>query len=405
MYFLFTFSPPISFSSSGSMSAERFDFVIIGAGAAGLQLALRFCADPWFSSHRILLLDPDPKMGNDRTWSFWEKGEGRWDHLVWKSWEKGQFRSDTFSTAFSLFPYCYKSLRSADFYAHAREALGACPFITWIKDAVTGVDKGSPAAVHTLSNGVIHADLIFDSRVEGDFFTANDRYSRVSQHFIGHVVETDSDVFDPGSFVMMDFRYRHRDQCSFMYVLPESSRRALVEFTFFSPHTVEDAVYLEMISRYMKEELVVGNWEVREVEKGNIPMSDYPFHKAGHDSLMKIGTAGGWVKPSTGYSFRNAERCIDRIVENLKGGRPPSAGVISSRHRLYDTLFLDLLQNRNAMGPSLFSRMYSRNSIQTIFRFLDEETSFAEDLRIMSTFDPRPFLKVILKKLTGLIRF
>jgi len=387
------------------MSADRFDYAIIGAGAAGLQLALRFCEDPSFASHRIIIIDPDPKTVNDRTWSFWEKGPGRWDSLIWKSWDTVTFRSDSFNSDFSLAPYRYKSLRASDFYAHAHEVLKSSPFITWLTDTVTGVETGAPVEILTVANGVIHAGFVFDSRVEPDFFTARDRYSRVSQHFIGHVVETREEVFAPASFVMMDFRYRWQDQCSFMYVLPESKQRALVEFTFFSPQTVDDSVYLAMIGRYMREELGVEDWSVQEVEKGNIPMSDYPFHKSGHDFLMKIGTAGGWVKPSTGYSFRNAERCIDRIVENLKGDRHASSGVISSRHRLYDTLFLDLLQNRNPMGPSLFSRMYSRNSIQRIFRFLDEETTFTEELSIMATFDPRPFLKVILKKLTGLIRF
>lgn len=386
------------------MPADRFDFVIIGAGAAGLQLALRFCEDPWFASHRILIVDPDPKTENDRTWSFWEKGEGRWDKLIWKSWDRGQFKSDTFNTFFSLSPYRYKSLRATDFYAHAREVIGSSPLIQWMKDRVTMVEKGNPASVHTLANGIINADFVFDSRVEADYFTGRDRYSRVSQHFIGQVVETDRDVFDQESFVMMDFRYRYQDQCSFMYVLPETSRRALVEFTFFSPETVEDSVYIDMISRFMKGEYGAVRWEVREVEKGNIPMSDFPFHKAGHDTLMKIGTAGSWVKPSTGYSFRNAERYIDRIIGNIKLGKDPSLRVISSRHRLYDTLFLDLLQNRNPMGPALFSRMYRKNSIQRIFRFLDEETTFPEELKIMSTFDARPFLKVILKKLMAYFR-
>ena len=68
------------------------------------------------------------------------------------------------------------------------------------------------------------------------------------------------------------------------------------------------------------------------------------------------------------------------------------------RHRTYDTLFLDLLYNKNETGESLFCSMYRKNSIQQIFKFLDDKTTFIEDLKIMATFNPFPFLKAIVKQ-------
>jgi lycopene beta-cyclase len=116
-------------------------------------------------------------------------------------------------------------------------------------------------------------------------------------------------------------------------------------------------------------------YNILEIEKGQIPMSDYPFHKDQiSPSVVKIGTAGSWVKSSSGYSFKNAERLSLKIVENIKNGRDLNSGVISKKFRWYDKIFLGVLKRNNAMGEELFSSMYEKNKANQIFKFLDEET-------------------------------
>jgi len=56
------------------MSKQTYHYGIIGAGLAGLQLALAFSKDPFFKHKKIVLIDPSPKTINDKTWCFWEKG-------------------------------------------------------------------------------------------------------------------------------------------------------------------------------------------------------------------------------------------------------------------------------------------------------------------------------------------
>lgn len=63
----------------------QYDYIIIGAGIAGFQLALEFSKDSFFSSKRIALIDKSHKTINNKTLSFWEKGEGKWDSIVVKS--------------------------------------------------------------------------------------------------------------------------------------------------------------------------------------------------------------------------------------------------------------------------------------------------------------------------------
>lgn len=68
-----------------------YDYIIIGGGLAGLQLALKFGTDRFFEQKSVAIIDPLKKNSNDKTWCFWEEGPGEWDHLVAKTWNKGMF--------------------------------------------------------------------------------------------------------------------------------------------------------------------------------------------------------------------------------------------------------------------------------------------------------------------------
>ena len=50
------------------------------------------------------------------------------------------------------------------------------------------------------------------------------------------------------------------------------------------------------------------DYEVINSESGVIPMTSYPFYRDSTKNITKIGSAGGWIKPSTGYSFMNCEK-------------------------------------------------------------------------------------------------
>ncbi|MCF8243588.1 MAG: hypothetical protein K9J37_08795 [Saprospiraceae bacterium] len=213
------------------------------------------------------------------------------------------------------------------------------------------------------------------------------------QPFKGWVVRTPDDHFDPSRFTMMDYRLRWQDTTCFTYVLPMSRREALVEFTLFTPTLPPEGAYDEMLRQYFDKILKIKEFEIVETEFGIIPMTDFPFEKYSSGKHVRIGTAGGWVKPSSGYSFKNCERNSQKIIENMKAGRPANTGLFSSKFRFYDSVFLGVLQAQNELGPSLFNGMYAKNDIQKIFAFLDNETSLVEDLGIISGFPKWPFLR------------
>lgn len=377
------------------MQTESFDYIIIGAGAAGLQLAMAIEDDPFFSASKILLLDEIAKTTNDRTWSYWEEGRGKWDDLLWKSWGHGRFMAEDFDRQLDLSPYRYKTLRSIDFYRHCQDRLEKSSRLSWRQQKVVAVTAGVYPQVRTDVGAIYTATHVFDSRIPGEFTDGQHTYAKVLQHFKGWVIETDADCFNEREFLMMDFRQRWKDTCSFTYILPESPRKALVEFTFFSPELVKNEEYEAMLKQYIEHRLGMKNYSITETEFGVIPMTDFPFHHFHEEGVTKIGTAGGWVKGSTGYSFSNAGRMAARMLANIKAGRRPHHRLYSVRHALYDRLFLDILEKRNDTAPALFTEMYRKNPVIRIFRFLDNQSSVLDDLRIITSFNPIPFLKAI----------
>lgn len=382
---------------------NHFDFAIIGAGAAGLHLSLAMLRDDYFKDKTILILEKGEKNLNDRTWSFWENGNGNWDHILHHSWGKGAFYSDGFGKKLHMEGYRYKMIRSIHFYKNAKEQIFASNSFVWKKAEVKIVNrsKNKFPTIHT-SIGIFSADHIFDSRIDPDFLENKDNHVHLLQHFKGWFIKTSQPIFDPDKFVMMDFRLRWKNGTSFTYVLPFSPHEAMIEFTLFDQKILEDQDYDLMLKQYIHNYLKIDSYEILEEEKGVIPMTTYPFHKKNNNQVTKIGTAGGWVKPSSGYAFKHCEKFSERIIKNIKNNKIPSHQIFHKRYRWYDSLLLDILANKNELGAPIFASMFKKNKVVEIFKFLDEEGSLGSDLKIISSFHPTPFLKALGKQIMSI---
>lgn len=361
------------------MLGPRYFYVIIGAGLAGLQLARQLSRDVFFKGKKIAIIDSDFSMPV-KTWCFWEKGKGKWDELLTKSWNKGKFISSEENIDLQLSPYTYKMIKAKDYHQKLQHEIEESGDIEFITDEIQKIDPVTMKAKGLKkSYGATH---FFDSRVDPSYLESK-KHTTIFQHFKGWEVETEKPVFTPDSFTMMDYRIKYPDATAFTYILPFTEKKALVEYTFFSPFLTEDKVYDEMLQQYFEKILKTKDFKIKSTETGVIPMTDFPFDKANTEQITKIGTGGGWVKPSTGYSFKNTEKRIAKIIENIKSGKLPGENLINNKFRKYDAIFLDVLAQNNQKGEEIFTKFYNKNSPQDIFRYLDEETSVSEDLKIM----------------------
>lgn len=377
------------------MSSKIYDYAIIGTGAAGLHLVLAMINDPFFENKKILLLDKNKKDTNDKTWCFWEKNEGKWDSIIRKTWSYGDFFFDKNHIPFSLSPYKYKMLQSLDFYNYAKAAIQDQENIDFIFQEVNELVENKDDVHIQTSNKSDHytARHVFDSTIEKSIYSDSKKHITILQHFKGWYIETAEECFNEDRFTMMDYRLQWRDSCSFTYLLPLNKKEALIEFTLFTPELIEQREYDSMLENYIKNILSIHEYKIQHLEYGVIPMTTYPFQKHSTSRITKIGTAGAWVKPSSGYSFKNAEKYAAQTIQNIKSGIKLGKGIQNNWAKFTDAIFLNVLFNQNSLGPSIFNDMYSKNPIQKIFSFLDEENSILGDLKIISSFKVFPFLK------------
>src|SRR6476619_7209834 len=116
--------------------SDRYDYIITGAGCAGLSLAMHLVESGKFSDKEILIIDKDAKNRNDRTWCFWEQESGLFEPIVKKQWTQLWFQSDGVSKKLDLTPYRYKLIRGIDFYTYCIERLLRQPNITFLNAPV-----------------------------------------------------------------------------------------------------------------------------------------------------------------------------------------------------------------------------------------------------------------------------
>ena len=376
---------------------SQYDYIITGSGASGLMLAYRMANDSFFDNSSILIIDREKKNSDDRTWCFWENGKGEWDDLLHKSWDKIVFKSNLYQNTIPLQSYTYKMIRSAKFYKKLWNSIDAKNNISFIEANVVSVLDTSEGAIVETSTGKYHAVKLLNSVDFDQKYTQQEKYPVLLQHFIGWFVETKKNQFDDSAATFMDFTVDQKRNTRFMYVLPVSANKALFEYTLFSKDVLLKEEYEQELQKYLELKSIT-DYTIIEKEKGVIPMTSFKFWRDNSKNILNIGTVGGWTKASTGYTFKNTSKQTLQLISFLKSDKDFTNYRKKTRFWFYDLLMLDVLANHNHIGSKLFSKLFQRNSLKNIFRFLDEETSFIEDLRIMLSMPPLRFITALFRR-------
>jgi len=366
-----------------------YDYVIAGSGASGLMLAYRMSQDDFFSNKAILILDKENKDSNDRTWCYWEKGRGEWDFLLSKSWDTIYFGSRDYSDTIDLDGYSYKMLRSKDFYGFVKEEISKKTNFRFEKEEILNIeDNGLSVKITTKTKEYI-SNKVLSSIFDPEIIKSKPSFVYLKQHFVGWFVRTDSPVFNPDVAGFMDFDIPQKGNTRFMYVLPTSHHEALIEYTLFSETLLSFDQYEQEIASYMNARYAGVKYEIVEKENGNIPMTCFPFQRQNTKNLMYIGSAGGWTKASTGFTFANSLRISLKLVSFLKKESDFTSFRLKNRYWYYDLIFLNVLHKHNEAGSTVFASIFKNNNIKDVFTFLDEKGTFWKDLKIMFRTQPK----------------
>jgi len=377
---------------------KNYDYIIVGAGASGLMMAYRMSKDSFFDTKKILIIDKEKKSINDRTWCFWEKNNGEWDDVLAKTWDKIQFNSDIHSLEESILPYQYKMIRSKKIYDKIWNQLDQNPQITFIASNVLEIQQAESSAIVITDAGSFSSTVVLNSILFSNKYKLQTKYPVLQQHFVGFFIKTTEDSFNDDLATFMDFKIPQKGNTRFMYILPFSKNEALFEYTLFSEKLLPDSEYEAEIETYLKENNIT-NYTITEKEQGSIPMTCYHFWKNNSNNIIHIGTAGGWSKPSTGFTFKNTTKKTSQLIDHLKENKPLPSFYKINKFWFYDLLLLDILHEKNHLGSSLFGHLFKRTSVEKILKFLDEETSFTEDLSIMLKMPPANFIRAIFKRI------
>lgn len=375
---------------------ERFDYIICGGGASGLLLSNALLSDKHFNDKKILIIEKDSKTDNDKTFGFWNDKESVLDNIVFKEWEYAEFRDSNSHNSFLLSPYKYKMIKSNEFYLYIGDKISKASNFTYLNTTVNEIDQVNNKV--KTNDGEFSSSIIFSSIYNEVSFK---KYPLLKQHFIGWTIETKNENFDDNKITFMDFSVDQKDEIRFMYILPFSKNKALIEYTLFSSDIISDDEYEKEIKTYLKKKNIL-NYSIVEKEKGMIPMTCYPFFENNTDTYFQIGTAGGWSKPSTGYTIKNSIEKIDIIINSLKQNKPLSKIRFKNRFWYYDLLFLDVLIASKGKGSQVFSDLFKNNDPIKIFKFLDEKTSVMEELSIFLSVDIKTFVRSLIKRISNL---
>jgi lycopene beta-cyclase len=381
---------------------KKYDYIIAGAGCAGLSLLMRMMDDPFFVSKKILVIDATTKNTNDRTWCFWETQPDIFEPIVHHQWKSLDFFANSFSGSLSIDPYIYKMIQGIDFYQFVMNKAAQHSNVEFLQAKVRSLKNSfkEDGADLVLEDGtVLTASKIFNSILFAPINVATHQFY-FQQHFKGWLIKTEEVCFDSSKATFMDFCISQVHGTTFMYMLPLANNKALLEYTLFTEELIDQAEYDIALKKYIKEHLKIDEYTIEHEEFGIIPMTNVQFPKE-NGNIVYIGIAGGQAKASSGYAFKFIQKRTAAIVRALKNGSSLSSSSFkNAKGHLYDSTLLRVLHERTMNGDEIFAQIFKKNKAADVLAFLDNESSLITDLKIMNSVPIKVFLPAALKELT-----
>lgn len=371
---------------------KSYDYIIAGSGAAGLSLAVQLIKNGVAQNKTILLIDREEKNKNDRTWCFWEKEAGLFESIIHKQWNNLIVDTGKELKRCNIAPYTYKMLRGIDFYRYCKEQIGKEKNITWLTGEITAIENNDTGASVTVNENVFTAGYVFSSilTVAPEI---SEKQHYLLQHFKGWLVETETECFDADAAVFMDFRIPQNNDTRFVYVLPFSGKTALIEYTGFSRDIIPDEAYDAGLKEYIQQYITPGGYKITGTEKGVIPMTDYRFPRR-DGNIFYMGTAGGNTRGSSGFTFKNIQKHTAAIAEKLKNNETPGVkNIMNRRAAFYDAVLLGVLDHHYTDGKTVFTSLFRKRKITGILSFLDGDSTFFTELKMITAEPKWPFIK------------
>ena len=374
---------------------DAFDLVILGGGCAGLSLSMALAANGP-GAPRTLTIEPRTDYTNDRTWCFWSDRSVPTPYPVQHRWQTMRVSHAGRSVSLDCGSTPYHMLAAQDFYAAAQASIDRHPTIALRRGTtVVGEPQRSGGVWHIrTTSGDVSARVVVDTRPPQR--PCRDG-ATLWQSFYGAEVECSAAVFDPTALDLMDFLAPHARHVPFVYVLPVTPTRALVEVTVFGAAPLGPAELSAQLDAAVSERVGDAPFTALRREHGILPMGLNPAPSSAHESFVRVGVMAGGARPSTGYAFQRIQRwageCAHALIHRgLPVGHRPDPLPL----RVMDQIFLDVLRADPRRGGALFYSLFSRTDPARVIRFLSGQGGIGDALAVVAAMPVPPFVRAAL---------
>lgn len=378
---------------------HKYDYIIIGAGLSGLTLAAELADYLLDNNKTLLIIDPDFTHFTNRTWSFWTQDPAPYADISLQTWDHIRIAHGRQELWKPIAPFTYVSIDGSSFRRQKLEELAKNPQISYQQDTIVNRMQQQDKLVSLKGEQHTYiAEYVFDSSF--DIQQLKDYQGvQLYQQFVGYFIRSKRGLGNQKMVDMMDFRTEQKEAIAFFYVLPFKDQ-TLVEYTLFTDTIRERRLFEEKLEAYLANKFDPGAYTIVDQEEGIIPMSSYRF-RSKHSHIIPIGTAGGCSKASSGYTFTFAQRQAKRIVRSLQAKKSLKGKVFSGSGRFdfYDRTILRIFYKHPERSAAILTQLFALNPTEQVLKFLNNETSLWEEIKLFSSLPIPLFTKYALLEL------
>jgi lycopene beta-cyclase len=374
---------------------SNYDLIIVGGGCAGLSLAMRL-AKLGPECPRVAIIERRTSYDHDRTWSYWATESAQLTHLSKSDWKKVIVATADKRIVVNCDKTPYQSIHSDAFYHSALRKINKNKRIDlFLGESAGQIHKKNNLWQINIQNTSVSAPQVIDTRpptrVSGDV-------PILWQSFSGVKVMCSQNVFDDTTATLMDFSEGASGEVEFLYLLPFSPTCALIEATVFGKRAMSPGELAVMLDRLVKKSVGSVAYEITYREHFVIPMGLSEHVPNSDPSYVTVGLESGGARASTGYVFQRIQRWADEAEQQIrKGSRVSGHKLDSWMIRKMDQLFLRVLENHPERAPEIFTKLFSMNNTGTVIRFMSDEPTVKDIMRIICVLPPGIFIKELVK--------
>ncbi len=353
---------------------------IIGLGPSGLAVNKILYGD---SSNDIIAFENEDINNRDNIFGFWLTDWMRpFENIIEKKWYKWTIGNKNIHVTHTSLdrPYCVISFKTwKKFCLETKNKLEIKN-----KKVVRYLSEQNYFKIITADNKEYYAENIYDSR------STKEKKGELIQHFFGINITVADNTFNEKKLTLMHFT-EESNVLHFMYILPFSHNKALVESTVFSKDLFHSSWYREKINDYLKKNNIIEFTE-KSCEKGVIPMFFSEEKRSANSNIFNIGIRGGACKPSTGYAFS----FLVKQIQLLKNSKKNYVNTHKFLERKMDKIFINFLKNNREDGQS-FIKLASNLNGNEFQSFMMGESNLLTKLKIIKSMPKLLFIKELFK--------